>query len=84
MIFPARDRAVFDQRPELIAELTDAIPPIYDPVYGGPEDGEWLNDRELVIGYTTGSDAYADPIRMLNFHALVADEIAGIPLLVTY
>ncbi len=70
--------------PQLVAELTDAIPPIYHPEYGGTEAGAWLNDRELVIGYTSGDDSYAYPIRMLNFHELVADEIDGVPLLVTY
>ncbi len=69
---------------QLIAELTDAIPPIYQPEYGGAEEGDWLNDRELVIGYMSNGVSYAYPIRMLNFHELVADEIDGIPLLVTY
>lgn len=69
---------------QLIVELTNAIPPIYAPEYGGPEDGNWLNDRELVIGYTAGPDSFAYPIRMLNFHELIADEIDGVPLLVTY
>lgn len=68
----------------LVAELTDAIPPIYVPEYGGPEEGDWLRDSELVIGYTVEDESFAYPIRMLNFHELVADEIGGEPLLVTY
>ena len=68
----------------LIVELRDAIGPIYEPVYGGPEEGDWLPEHELVIGYTSGADAYAYPVRMLNFHELVADTIDDVPLLVTY
>ncbi len=68
----------------LIAELTNAIPPIYAPEYGDVGEGNWLRDSELVIGYTAGDESFAYPIRMLNFHELVADEIGGEPLLVTY
>ena len=70
--------------PSLVEELRDAIVPIYEPVYGQAEEGNWLPDRELVIGYVGNKQAYAYPVRMLNFHELVADTIDGIPLLVTY
>ena len=70
--------------PSLVEELRDAIVPIYKPVYGESEEGNWLPDRELVIGYVGEEQAYAYPVRMLNFHELVADTIDVIPLLVTY
>ena len=70
--------------PSLIEELRDAIVPIYEPVYGEAEEGNWLPDRELIIGYVGDEQTYAYPVRMLNFHELVADTIDGIPLLVTY
>lgn len=75
--FPDADAA-------LVEQMRDAIVPIYEPIYGGPEDGDWLPDRELIIGYVGENEAYAYPVRVLNFHELVTDTIDGIPLLITY
>ena len=71
---------------ELIEGLRDAIAPIYNPVYEGPEGGAWLNsDYDLVIGYEADDgSAYAYPVRMLNFHEVVNDIIDGKPVLITY
>ena len=69
---------------ELVEQMRDAIVPIYEPAYGGPADGDWLTERELIIGYVGDEKAYAYPVRMLNFHELVTDTIDDIPLLVTY
>ncbi len=68
----------------LIEQMRDAIVPIYEPRYGGPDDGGWLRDREIIIGYVGENESYAYPVRMLNFHELVTDTIDDIPLLVTY
>lgn len=73
-----------DAADTLIEHMRDAIVPIYEPRYGGSDDGDWLPDRELVIGYVGEDASYAYPVRMLNFHELVTDTIDGIPLLVTY
>ncbi len=73
-----------DATDTLIEQMRDAIVPIYEPTYGGPDDGNWLRDRELIIGYVGEKESYAYPVRMLNFHELVTDTIDGIPLLVTY
>lgn len=68
----------------LIEQMRDAIVPIYEPSYGGSDDGDWLPDRELIIGYVGEDASYAYPVRMLNFHELVTDTIDDVPLLVTY
>ncbi len=73
-----------DATDTLIEQMRDAIVPIYEPIYGGPDDGNWLRDRELIIGYVGEKESYAYPVRMLNFHELVTDTIDGVPLLVTY
>ena len=65
-------------------QMRDAIVPIYEPSYGGSDDGDWLPDRELSIGYVGEDASYAYPVRMLNFHELVTDTIDDVPLLVTY
>ena len=68
----------------LMQALRDAISPIYQPGYGSKGDLTWLEDRDLVIGYVSGSDAYAYPIKILNNRELVNDVIDGLPLLVSY
>ena len=78
--FVALDRA----QEELILGLRDAIAPVYHPVYGGEGDLPWLEDANLVIGYIAGDRAYAYPINILNLHELVNDELAGVPVLISY
>ena len=74
-----------DQASEkLILGLRDAIAPVDQPVYGGPEALPWLQDSDLVIGYVSGEDAYAYPINVLNSREIVNDEINGLPVLITY
>ncbi|MEK6221339.1 MAG: DUF3179 domain-containing protein [Chloroflexota bacterium] len=70
--------------PELIQDLVDAIPPIHKPNYQSPEEASWLNDSDVVIGYSTDSGAWAFPLRILNYHEIVNDVIEGIPVLISY
>ena len=72
----ANDRAV--------EGLRDAIKPIYEPVYEPMEGGEWLSDGDFVIGYAAGDEAYAYPLKMLNYHEIVHDLVDGVPILVSY
>ena len=69
---------------DLILGLRDAIVPIAQPAYGGPDALPWLQDSGLVIGYVSGEDAYAYPINVLNSHEIVNDEIDGQSVLITY
>ncbi|MCL1588111.1 MAG: DUF3179 domain-containing protein, partial [Actinomycetia bacterium] len=73
-----------DSTSEIRDALLDAIPPIDDPVYGPPEQGDWLEPDDLVLGYQTGDNAYAYPFKILNFHEIVNDEIDNVPVLVSY
>lgn len=68
----------------LIKKLRDAIIPIYNPRYEEADGGNWLADEDLIIGYVGKDKTFAYPIKMLNLHELVNDEIDGIPLVVTY
>ena len=72
----ASDRAV--------ESLRDAIKPIYEPVYEPREGGEWLSDGDFVIGYAAGDEAYAYPLKILNYHEIVHDLVDGVPVLVSY
>ena len=67
-----------------IKRLEDAIAPIYEPRYDGPEGGMWQRPSDLVLGYVGKAAAYAYPVKMLNFHEIVNDVIDGAPLLITY
>ncbi len=43
-----------------------------------------MEDDNLVIGYVAGDRAYAYPINIVNMHELVNDELAGVPVLISY
>ena len=69
---------------EIIEDLRDAIPPIYEASYVAAEGGDWLEDSDLVVGYAPRGIAYAYPVKILNFHEIVNDFIGGIPVLASY
>lgn len=69
---------------ERIESLRDAIKPIYNPGYGDAGGLPWLKDRDSVIGYESNGNAYAYPVKILNFRELVNDVIDGVPVLVSY
>ncbi len=72
-------------QPELIRTLLDAIPPIYNPVWEtAAAADEWLRDGDLVLGYADSGEAFAYPVRILNFHEMVSHEVNGRPILASY
>ena len=70
--------------PTLINRLRDAIPPIHAPKYEAASEATWLNDDDGILGYTLGGQAWAFPIRILNFHEIVNDTFDGEPVLISY
>ena len=70
---------------ERLLALRDAIPPLDSPLYDPAEDGDWLQPDDLVLGYEAEDGRpYAYPIKILNLHEIVNDELAGRPVLITY
>ncbi len=68
-----------------ILDLLDAIPPIDEPRYSDGRDAGWLKPDDLVLGYVgVDGSTFAYPHRVLNFHEIVNDEVAGVPILVSY
>ena len=61
----------------------DAIPPIYDPAFQTSNEIRYA-DEELVIGIAIGEEAKAYSITVLRAREMVNDELAGIPILVTW
>ena len=61
----------------------DGILPIYDPVFV-PANEATYHDDELVMGVAFGNEAKAYPVTVLHFREMVNDELAGIPILVSW
>ncbi len=61
----------------------DGILPIYDPEFVPAGDAPYHPD-ELIIGIAIDGQAKAYPITVLRFREMVNDELAGIPILVTW
>ena len=61
----------------------DDIRPIYEPEFV-PADEAGYADDELVMGVAIAGEAKAYPVGLLNYREMVNDELAGIPVLVTW
>lgn len=70
--------------PDLIERLRDVIPPIHNPKYESAVEATWLDDQDVVIGYASGGQSWAYPLRILNFHEIVNDRLNGEPVLISY
>lgn len=71
----------------------DGVPAMTDPaVLPGTdvveinrrEHGKFLVSADRVIGVTIGGQSRAYPLRVLNWHEVVNDTLAGVPIVVTY
>jgi len=67
--------------PQLLA--FDGIPPVYDPKFIAANEAPLIDD-ELVIGIALDGQAKAYPVTVLSYREMVDDELAGIPILVTW
>ena len=61
----------------------DGIRPVYEPRFVAAPDAP-LDDDELVIGIAIEGEAKAYPITVLRFREMVNDELAELPILVTW
>jgi hypothetical protein len=62
----------------------DGIAPIDDPRIDDVADVDWLSPDEAVLVLLVGERARAYPVRVLIWHEIVNDELAGLPVAVTY
>jgi hypothetical protein len=62
----------------------DQIPALDSPVFKPVAEVADIGPQEPVIGLVVGGLARAYPLRVLTWHEIVNDEIAGIPVAVTY
>ena len=84
--FDGSSKPLSEADSELIERLRDANKPVYVARYENPGDDDWLGDQDMVAGYVghQSGQAYAYPVKFLNFHELVNDVIDDVPLIITY
>jgi len=87
----AQWRTDFDKHTVPLDEITsggppkDGIPAIDRPVFVSVEEADrWLGDREPVVMVEHGGESKAYPLQILIWHEIVNDEIAGLPVSVTF
>jgi hypothetical protein len=62
----------------------DGIPAIDDPAFERAAEVEWLSDDEAVLSLEVDGVARAYPARVMTWHEIVNDVLAGVPVAVTY
>ncbi len=63
----------------------DGIPPLDRPQFYGQDTADkWLEPQEPVIAVVEGSEARAYPLKILVWHEIVNDVVAGRPVAVTF
>lgn len=63
----------------------DGIPSIDNPKFeSATEANNWLKPDDLVLGFFHKDEARAYPLRILNWHEIVNDTVAGDAVLMTY
>ena len=62
----------------------DGIPSIDYPLFQPVSEVDWLEDDEPVLSLTIEGRTKAYPIRIMMWHEIVNDRLAGVPVAVTY
>lgn len=62
----------------------DGIPPLDAPTFEVAADVDWLEPQEPVLSLTVDAETRAYPLRVMTWHEIVNDTVAGVPLAVTY
>jgi hypothetical protein len=62
----------------------DGIPAIDEPTFERASSVTWLTDDEPVLSLEVDGEARAYPVRIMIWHEIVNDTVAGIPVAVTY
>ncbi len=62
----------------------DGIPAIDEPLFLRAGDVDFLDDQEAVLALSVDGEERAYPVRILIWHEIVNDTVAGTPVSVTY
>lgn len=80
----SENQDVSEEEARIIPDVPrDAIPPLFFPEYISLSETD-LQDEDFVLGFELGEDTRAYPLKILNFHEIVNDEIGGEKVLITY
>ena len=58
--------------------------PLASATYAHAGEVDFISDQDMVIAVEKNGERVAYPVRLMAYHHLVADEVAGTPLLPTY
>lgn len=67
-----------------ILKIRDGIRPLYEPRFERIEEVNWLTPSDRVIIFLGETHAAAYPLKILEYHEIVNDNVDGQPILVTY
>lgn len=62
----------------------DGIPALSNPTLVTAREATYLHNDDRVIGVVVGTEARAYPLRILDYHEIVNDEVGKVPIAVTY
>lgn len=62
----------------------DGIPAILEPKFIAVEEADFLEDADKIVGFVKDGTARAYPLRILVWHEIVNDTVAGQAIAVTY
>ncbi len=62
----------------------DGIPALTDPKVIGANEASYLNEQDRVIGLFLGGESKAYPIKILNWHEVINDQMGNSSVVVTY
>jgi hypothetical protein len=63
----------------------DGIPALSRPAFDSAEQAaDWLRRDDRVLGIALGGAAKAYPVRILNWHEVVNDQVSGEPVLISF
>jgi len=67
-----------------ISDPRDAIPPIDNPRFEAVSESDWIEDQEPGVLIEIEGDARFYPLSVMTRHEIVNDDIAEVPVAVTY
>ena len=62
----------------------DGIPALYDPIFISASQVNYLKDRDRILGLELNGETRAYPIKILNWHELVNDQVGDEAVLISY
>ncbi len=62
----------------------DGIPALDNPVFIGPDEADYLDPNERVLGIVVNGEARAYPERIMRVHELSNDVVGGRPIVLVY